>query len=37
MPTGGQFIELRVVMRKLLRMLAGGQLKELCIAMRKLQ
>jgi hypothetical protein len=37
MPTGGQLIELHVVMRKLLRMLAGRQLKELCVTMGRLQ
>jgi len=34
---GGQLIELRVVMRKLLQMLTGGQLGELCVAMGRLQ
>ncbi len=37
MPTGGQLIELRVVMRKLLRMPAGRQLRELCVTMGRLQ
>ncbi len=37
MPTGGQLIELRVVMRKLLWMSVGGQLRKLCVAMRRLQ
>jgi len=32
MPTGGQLIELCVVMRKLLQMPVGGQLRELCVA-----
>jgi len=37
MPTAGQLIELRVVMRKLLWMSAGEKLRELCVAMRRLQ
>jgi hypothetical protein len=37
MPTGGQLIKLRVVMRKLLRMSVGKQLRELCVTMGRLQ
>jgi len=36
MPTAGQLIELRVVMRKLLQMPTGEKLRELCVAMRRL-
>jgi hypothetical protein len=37
MPTGEQLIELRIVMRKLLRMPTDEKFRELCVVMCKLQ